>query len=76
MDRKPKFNIGDTVYNTVERRGSYEPSVCHPHERMKVEEVSRHGNTFEYTCGYDGYVFKESELMSPQEYADSIVKKG
>ena len=74
MGRKPKFQIGDTVYNTVEKRGSYGPSVCRPFERLAVEEIRRDGAGFSYAAGFDGYCFKESELLSPDEYAERIRK--
>lgn len=64
-----KFDIGDVVYNKVERWGSYEPSVCHPYTRLKIDEVKRRANgDFEYICTIDGYTFKENELMSEKKY--------
>ena len=64
MKKRPKFSVGQTVFNKVTRRGSYEPSICSQFEKMKVNEIRKAGDTFEYVCGYDGYVFEESELMS------------
>lgn len=58
---KPKFQIGDIVYNKVERRGSYETSICPKGSCLKVEQISRKGNVFVYTCGYE---FEEKELAS------------
>lgn len=69
---KPKFCIGDIVYNKIPKQGSYEPSTCKPFEQLTVDKVEKHGNTFQYTCGYDGYTFTENELMSPCEYAAQI----
>lgn len=72
-NRKPKFNIGDIVYNKVSVRGSYEPSICNKHEKLTVDKVERCGDTFQYTCGFNGYTFKENELMTPAEYAQIIL---
>lgn len=69
---KPKFDIGQTVYNKVSRRGSFEPSTCQPFERLVISEVKTSGNAYTYVCGYDGYVFDESELMSVNEYKKSL----
>lgn len=71
---KPKFEIGQVVYNTVSRRGSYEPSMCKPYTKLTINGVEKHGDTFEYTCGFDGYCFTEDELMSAKEYAEQITK--
>lgn len=69
-----KFNIGDTVYNTVQRRGSYEPSIVKPYTKLEVISVSKYGDTYQYVCDeYDGYHFLEEELLSPKEYADKIL---
>ena len=70
--QRQKFSIGDIVYNKVSTRGSYEPSMCDPNTRLKIEGVQKRGDTFLYTCDYDGYIFKEDELMSVQEYKDSL----
>lgn len=73
MAKKPRFNIGDTVYNKVSRRGSYEPNVARPGTKLIVEKVGRKGDTFQYTCDeYDGYEFTEDELMSKKEYKKSL----
>lgn len=69
-----KFNIGDTVYNIVSKHGSYEPSTCSPFTKLSVDKIEKYGDTFRYTCGYDGYVFAEGELMSSKEYAAKILK--
>lgn len=69
---RPKFNIGDIVYNKVERRGSYEPSVARLYEKMEVDGVRRSNSSFIYICGFDGYEFKEDELMSKEEYIEYI----
>lgn len=65
---KPKFNIGDTVYNKVEKKGSFEPSTCNKYTKLTINSISTNNHATTYTCGYDGYMFKESELMSPDEY--------
>lgn len=72
MSKKPKFSIGDTVFAKVSTQGSYEPSHCRVGEKMKVKEIRECGNTFEYTCGYDGYILKENELMSKKEFIKSL----
>lgn len=73
MSNKPRFNIGDTVITKVSVRGSYEPSVCSVHDKLTVEEIKRHGNTFLYTCDkWDGYQIKEEDLMSVKEYKESL----
>lgn len=64
----PKFSIGQEVINLVSRRGSYEPSVCCRYEHMTVDKVEVSGNTYQYTCGYDGYQFLEDELVSVEEF--------
>ena len=69
---KPKFNIGDVVFNKVHRRGSYEPSVCEPNTKLIINEISKSSNGYIYTCGYDGYEFKEEELMSKNEFVRSL----
>ena len=68
----PRFNIGDVVYNKVEKRGSYGPSICDEHTRLTVDKVERSNGTFVYTCGYEGYRFYEDELMSRDEYRSTI----
>lgn len=72
---KPKFQVGDYVYTTVSKRGSYEPSICNTHARLKVNCVRKSGDTFVYVCGFDGYEFTETELLSPNEYAEIIALK-
>lgn len=68
-ENKPKFQIGDVVYNNVERRGSYEPTICSKHTRLEIDKVERNnGGGFTYTCGYDGYKFTETELLSISEF--------
>lgn len=71
---KPKFNIGDTVFNTVSRKGSYEPSICDVMSKLKVDKVEKSGNTFKYTCDMDGYIFTEDELASKEEVLEAIKK--
>lgn len=61
-----KFSIGSSVYNKVEKRGSYEPSVCVAFSRLKIDSIE---NTSD---GMNGYRFKESELMSVDEYKSSL----
>lgn len=73
---KPKFNIGDIVYNKVERRGSYEPSIAKRFEKHEVEKICREDSSFIYVCGFDGYEFAEDELMSKKEYIKMIKKNG
>lgn len=69
-----KFNIGDKVYNTIKRRGSYEPSIVRPYTELEVISVSKHGDTYQYVCDeYDGYIFLENELLSAKEYAEKIL---
>lgn len=72
MRKKPKFSIGDIVYNKVSRRGSYEPSICQPYQRLTIQKVAASNETFQYTCDYDGYLFAESELLSIDEYIKMI----
>ena len=67
-----KFHVGDTVYNKVDRKGSFEPSVCEKHTKLVISTVSISNHTIYYTCGFDGYVFEESELMSVDEYKASL----
>ena len=69
---KPKFNIGDTVYNKVEKKGSFEPSTCNKYTKLTIDSISTKNNTISYTCGYDGYTFEESELMSQDEYKATL----
>lgn len=68
----PRFNIGDVVYNKVEKRGSYGPSICDEHTRLTVDKVERSNGSFAYTCGYEGYRFYEDELMTRDEYRQTI----
>lgn len=69
---QPKFQIGDTVYNTIERKGSYEPSICRAFSKLKIDKVERTPNGFRYTCEYDGYEFNDHELISEKEYIRMI----
>lgn len=70
---KPKFQIGDTVYNTVPKKGSYEPSTCNVWTKLTIDAIKKcPDGEFEYTCEYDGYVFTEHELLSHQEYTDMM----
>lgn len=69
MGKKPRFTVGQTVVALKETRGSYEPSTCKVGEKMEVNEIKRCGDTFQYTCGYDGYTLLEEELATPREYA-------
>ena len=64
---KHKFDIGDTVYNKVERKGSYEPSICRVMSKLTVDGVKKYKDSFKYICDYDGYEFMEDELMSREE---------
>lgn len=72
MANQPKFRIGEIVYNKVSTRGSYGPSFCNPHERMTIDKIERCDNSFQYTCGYNGYKFMEDQLMSRKEYKETI----
>ena len=65
---KPKFNVGDEVYNRVSAKGTYEPSICYPFTSLTVSEVKQSGSGFVYICGYDGYRFREEELISKSAY--------
>lgn len=69
---KPRFNIGDTVYNKVARKGSYEPSICAKMSKLTVDKVAKCGDSFKYTCDYDGYEFMEDELMDKEEAIKSL----
>lgn len=69
---KPKFEIGQDVYCTVAKRGSYEPSVCDAYTRHNVTSIESTIDGFIYVCGINGYRFKESELMSVGEYKASL----
>lgn len=60
---KPRFNIGDTVYNKVARKGSYEPSICDKMSKLTVDKVAKCWDSFKYTCDSDGYEFMEDELI-------------
>lgn len=70
--KSPKFSIGQIVYNKVSIRGSYEPSICKSFERLTIDKVEIFGNTYKYTCGYDGYEFTEDDLMSVEEYKETL----
>lgn len=72
MSKQPKYQLGQTVVNLVSTRGSYEPSICNKYEKMTIDKMEIHGNTYMYTCGYDGYQFLEDELMSLGEYKSSL----
>lgn len=72
---KPKFQVGDYVSNKVSKKGSYEPSICNPYTRLEINAIRKSGNTFVYTCGFDGYEFTEDELLSPNEYVEIITAK-
>lgn len=67
-----KFSIGQSVYNKVEKRGSYEPSVCVAFSRLKIDSIESTSDGTVYVCGMNGYHFKESELMSVDEYKSSL----
>lgn len=75
MSKSPKYNLGQTVVNIVSKRGSYEPSMCDKYEQMTVDKVEVYGNTYRYTCGYDGYQFLEHELVSLEEYKSQLCVK-
>lgn len=72
--KTPKFQIGQTVYNTISKRGSYGPGIADPFTKMEIESVKRVADDFLYTCGFEGWEFKESELLSPEEYARKILE--
>lgn len=72
---KPRFNVGDTVYSKVRRRGCAEPSYCYIGEMFTIKSVTQCGNHFVYTCGYDCYEFHEDELMDLSEYIQSRIKE-
>lgn len=72
MGNRPKFEIGQAVVNKVERIGSYEPSTCQPFTKLTVDEVRKRGDGFEYVCTMDGYVFTEDELMTLEDYKNSL----
>ena len=69
---KPKFEIGQDVYCTVAKRGSYEPSVCDAYTRHNITSIESTANGFIYVCGINGYYFSESELMSVGEYKSTL----
>lgn len=68
----PKFVIGETVVAMTTVRGSYEPTTCTIGEKMVVNKIEKCGDTFKYTCGYDGYELYENQLMSVKEYKEAI----
>lgn len=72
MGNRPKFDIGQIVVNKVKRIGSYEPSTCQPFTKLTVDEVRKKGDRFEYICTMDGYVFTEDELMTLEDYKNSL----
>lgn len=39
--KTPKFQIGQTVYNTISKRGSYGPGIADPFTKMEIESVER-----------------------------------
>lgn len=67
-----KFSIGENVITKVTRRGSYEPSILPINSKVSIQKIEKVGDSFEYTCGYDGYHFKEDELMSIDEYSELL----
>ena len=78
MSKTPKYSLGQTVVNLVSKKGSYEPSMCGKYEKMTVDKVEVSGNTYAYTCGYDGYDgyrFSEHELVSLEEYKSQLCVK-
>ena len=75
MSKTPKYSLGQTVVNLVSKKGSYEPSMCDKYEKMTVDKVKVSGNTYVYTCGYDGYRFSEHELVSLEEYKSQLCVK-
>lgn len=52
--------------------GSYEPSVCAAFSRLKIDSIESTSDGIVYVCGMNGYRFKESELMSVDEYKSSL----
>lgn len=72
MDKKPRFNIGDAVITKVSVRGSSEPSMCNINEKLPVTGIRKRNDTFIYTCGYNGYNIQEEDLMSVEEYKNSL----
>ena len=56
----------------MEKRGSYEPSVCVAFSRLKIDSIENTSDGTVYVCGINGYSFKESELMSVDEYKSSL----
>lgn len=69
---KPKFGIGQDVYCTVAKRGSYEPSVCDAYTRHNITSIESTADGFIYVCGINGYRFTESELISVGEYKSTL----
>lgn len=63
----PKFSIGQTVYNTVSQKGSYGPSVALRYTKLKIDGIETVGDDFIYTCGYEGWKFKENELVKERD---------
>lgn len=71
---KPKYQIGDKVVNIVEKRGSGGPSTCVLHTILQINGVRLlDDNTYQYECGYDGYLFQENELVSLIEYREGLI---
>lgn len=72
-----KFNIGDIVYAAVQKRGDRSLSHCSIGKKMKIIAVAKVGNIYYYRTGVgygdDEYVFKQWEIVSPQEYAEGIL---
>ena len=75
MSKTPKYSLGQTVVKKKKKKGSYEPSMCGKYEKMTVDKVEVSGNTYVYTCGYDGYRFSEHELVSLEEYKSQLCVK-
>lgn len=69
----PKFHIGQTVYNTVSKRGSYGPNMLNIHNQLTIDKIEITNNKILYTCGYEGWQFTEDELISSTEYAQQII---
>lgn len=68
--RKPKFQIGDLVTSKVEVKGSYEPSILRAGEGTYIDGIRRWGDSYIYTCGYDGYEIKEKDLVKRKKKGD------
>ena len=71
---KPKFQLGQIVYNKTQKKGSYEPSICRPYTQLQITKMEIYGDTIKYTCGYNGYEFWEDELLSVKEYFGNHIK--